>query len=99
MYRLENLNGSVSDFPLTITDYGATQPTCYEFKGPGYGQGTCVKNRGRSVWNRSSNYAVSVYYNSGCRGDSDTWSPYSHGNMSNILWEDNASHCRDTYVP
>ena len=31
--------GSISDFTGSIGDYGATQPSCYEFKGAGNGKG------------------------------------------------------------
>ena len=43
--------GSISDFTASLDDYGATQPTCYEFKGAGAGKGVCVKNNAASVWN------------------------------------------------
>src|SRR5689334_14769102 len=50
--------GSISDFTESVDDYGTTQPTCYEFKGAGNGQGLCVKNNAASVWNRTSKTVV-----------------------------------------
>jgi hypothetical protein len=56
-------HGSVSDFTGSVADYGAKQPSCSDFKGPGTGKGKCVKNNAASVWNRSSK-TVRVYFNS-----------------------------------
>ena len=39
-YHNSNLGGSVSDFFSDVKDYGTSQPGCYEFKGPGEGQGS-----------------------------------------------------------
>src|SRR4051812_9489805 len=64
LYYFSNKAGSVSDFSASVSNYGSSQPTCYEFRGAGVGQGECVKNNAMSVWNRSSR-AVTVYYNSG----------------------------------
>ena len=54
LYYNSDHAGSVSDFTTSITDYGASQPECYEFKGAGAGKGQCVKNNAASVWNRTS---------------------------------------------
>ena len=66
-YYNSNNKGSISDFTGSITDYGTTEPTCYDFKGSGAGQGNCVKNNAASVWNRSSK-TVRVYYNTDYAG-------------------------------
>jgi hypothetical protein len=57
----------LSDFATSIPDYGASQPTCYEFKGPGRGQGTCVKNNAVSAWNRTG-VTVRLYTATSCAG-------------------------------
>jgi hypothetical protein len=44
LYYNSNQAGSISDFTGSISDYDATQPSCYEFKGAGAGKGLCVKN-------------------------------------------------------
>ncbi|PWJ27165.1 peptidase inhibitor family I36 [Branchiibius hedensis] len=59
--------GSVSDFTSSLADYGATQPSCYDFKGAGAGKGKCLKNQAASAWNRTSK-TVRVYYNSNYGG-------------------------------
>ena len=83
--------GSVSDFKDSIDDYGATQPTCYEFKGPGNGQGICVKNNAASVWNRTGK-TVRVYYNSNFAGAHQDFAPGTRGNLNATLKNENASH-------
>ena len=67
LYFNSNQQGSVSDFTTSIPDYGDDQPSCYEFKSAGNGQGMCVKNNAAAVWNRTSG-PVTVYYNSGYAG-------------------------------
>src|SRR5688572_11793899 len=55
-YYNSNNKGSVSDFAgslLSVPNYGTRQPTCYDFKGFGNGQGKCIKNKVASVWNRT----------------------------------------------
>lgn len=47
-------NGSLSDFTTSISNYGNSQPTCYEFISRGNGQRQCVKNNATSAWNRRS---------------------------------------------
>ncbi|MBM7770112.1 hypothetical protein JOD54_000316 [Actinokineospora baliensis] len=86
------LSGSVSDFSGSISNYGASQPGCYEFKGPGAGQGECVKNNAISAWNRTSGNQITVYYNSGYGGISDTFLPDEHGDMIEAMRNQNASH-------
>ncbi|MFD7734405.1 CHAP domain-containing protein [Kitasatospora phosalacinea] len=83
--------GSISDFTGSISDLGATQPTCYEFKGAGSGQGVCVKNNAASVWNRTGK-TVRVYYNSGYAGASQDFAPGAKGNLNATLKNNNASH-------
>lgn len=83
--------GSVSDFTTSISDYGATQPSCYDFKGSGAGKGLCVKNHAASVWNRTSK-TVTVYYNSGYAGHSQTFASGKRANLDATLKNNNASH-------
>ncbi|TPG17221.1 peptidase inhibitor family I36 protein [Pedococcus bigeumensis] len=89
-YNSDNA-GSVSDFTTSIDDYGASQPECYEFKGAGAGQGQCVKNNAASVWNRTSG-SVTVFYNSGYSGDSQSFASGAKGNLNATLKNDNAGH-------
>jgi hypothetical protein len=91
LYYLSDRSGSVSDFTTSIPDYGASQPTCYEFRGPGAGQYQCVKNNAMSVWNRRGG-TVKVYYNSGYGGASQSFSGGSSGNLNATLSNENASH-------
>ncbi|WP_157249286.1 SpoIID/LytB domain-containing protein [Nonomuraea typhae] len=83
--------GSVSDFAGSVSNYASTQPSCYDFKGPGAGQGTCVKNAAASVWNRSRQ-VVRVFYNSGHAGTHQDFGPGVKGNLIPALKNQNASH-------
>ena len=83
--------GSVSDFTDSLDDYGATQPTCYEFKGAGNGQGVCVKNNAASVWNRTSK-TVRVFFNSNYAGAHQDFAAGARGNLNATLKNNNASH-------
>ncbi|TYB42993.1 peptidase inhibitor family I36 protein [Actinomadura chibensis] len=83
--------GSVSDFTGSVADYGTTQPSCYDFKGPGNGKGKCVKNAAASVWNRSSK-TVRVYYNSNYGGTYQDFKAGAKGNLNSSLKNQNASH-------
>ncbi|MFF0294550.1 CHAP domain-containing protein [Kitasatospora sp. NPDC004615] len=89
-YNSDNA-GSISDFSGSLGDYGATQPSCYEFKGAGNGQGVCVKNNAASVWNRTGQ-TVRVYYNSNFGGASQDFAPGAKGNLNTTLKNNNASH-------
>lgn len=89
-YYLDDLGGSLSDFTASVADYGTTQPTCYDFKSPGSGQGQCIKNNVRSAWNRSSS-TVRVYFNSGYGGAWDDVAAGTWRNLANTR-DDNASH-------
>ncbi|MFC3993796.1 SpoIID/LytB domain-containing protein, partial [Actinoplanes siamensis] len=90
-YYNSDQEGSVSDFTDSQDDYGATQPSCYEFKGEGNGQGVCVKNNAASVWNRTSR-TVRVYFNSNFAGTSQDFAPGAKGNLNATLKNNNASH-------
>ncbi|MEQ4721934.1 peptidase inhibitor family I36 protein [Nonomuraea sp. B19D2] len=90
-YFNSNNQGSVSDFTGSIDDYATTQPSCYDFKGPGDGKGKCIKNAAASVWNRSSK-TVRVYYNSGHTGTYQDFAPGAKGNLNPTLKNQNASH-------
>ncbi len=83
--------GSVSDFTTSMDDYGATQPSCYEFKGAGTGKGICVKNNAASVWNRTGK-TVRVYFNSNFAGASQDFASGAKGNLNATLKNNNASH-------
>lgn len=90
-YYNSNHAGSVSDFFSSVPDYGTSQPTCYEFRGPGAGRGLCVKNRAASVWNRSPGI-VRVYFNSNFSGRFQDLAPGAKVNLSPGLKNNNASH-------
>ncbi|MFJ5924544.1 CHAP domain-containing protein [Kitasatospora sp. NPDC092948] len=89
-YNSDNA-GSVSDFTGSLSNLGDTQPTCYDFKGAGNGQGICVKNNAASVWNRSGQ-TVRVYFNSGYAGAYQDFAPGAKGNLNATLKNNNASH-------
>ena len=91
LYYNSNHAGSVSDFTGSVSDYGASQPECYDFKGAGAGKGLCVKNNAASVWNRTSG-SVTVFYNSGYSGDSQTFATGAKVNLNATLKNDNAGH-------
>ncbi len=86
-----NRSESVSDFTTTIPNYGASQPTCYEFKGPGRGQYACVKNDAASAWNLSS-VTVRLYAGASCTGDFWVIRPGQVINDLGILVNRNQSH-------
>ncbi len=90
-YFNSNNAGSISDFTDSIDDYGASQPTCYEFKGAGNGKGLCVKNNAASVWNRTGK-TVRVYYNSNFAGAHQDFAPGAKANLNATLKNNNASH-------
>ncbi|WP_328451331.1 peptidase inhibitor family I36 protein [Amycolatopsis sp. NBC_00438] len=90
-YFYAGSQGSLSDFTGSLDNYGATQPSCYEFKTPqmsGYGQ--CMKNNARSVRNLTGK-AVRVYFNSGYCGSYDTIPANSAHDLS-VAYDNNASH-------
>jgi hypothetical protein len=89
-YRGPNLTGSLSDFTGSLANYGSTQPSCYEFRSTGTGQGQCMKNNARSAWNRSSR-TVRVYYNSNYGGTHDDVPAGTWRNLNNT-YLNNASH-------
>ncbi|WP_442945412.1 peptidase inhibitor family I36 protein [Nocardioides sp. CCNWLW239] len=91
LYYSNNQGGSVSDFAGSVSDYGTSQPTCYEFKGSGTGQGLCVKNRAASVWNRTGR-SVRVHYNSGYGGAYQTIAAGASPDLNSTLYKQNASH-------
>ena len=90
-YYNSNHQGSVSDFTGSIDNYGTTQPSCYDFKGPGNGKGLCVKNNAAAVWNRTSG-PVTVYFNTGYAGTSQTIAAGGKVNLNATLKNQNASH-------
>ncbi|MFC5835875.1 SpoIID/LytB domain-containing protein [Nonomuraea insulae] len=90
-YFNSNNQGSVSDFTGSVADYSTTQPTCYDFKGPGAGKGECIKNSAASAWNNSTK-TVRVYYNTGHTGTYQDFAPGAKANLSPTLKNQNASH-------
>ncbi|MEO3873712.1 peptidoglycan DD-metalloendopeptidase family protein [Nonomuraea sp. B12E4] len=90
-YFNSNNQGSVSDFTGSVADYATTQPSCYDFKGPGAGKGKCIKNAAASVWNRSSK-TVRVYFNTGYAGSYQDFAAGAKGNLNATLKNQNASH-------
>jgi hypothetical protein len=90
-YYNSNEAGSVSDFTDSLDDYGTSQPTCYDFKGPGNGKGVCVKNNAASVWNRTGK-TVRVYFNSNYGGAHQDFAAGAKGNLNATLKNNNASH-------
>ncbi|MFG1997535.1 SpoIID/LytB domain-containing protein [Spirillospora sp. NPDC048911] len=89
-YNSDN-QGSISDFTGSVADYGTEQPSCYDFKGAGTGQGQCVKNQAASVWNRSTK-TVRVYFNSNYSGTYQDFAAGAKGNLNAGLKNQNASH-------
>ena len=91
LYYNSNNEGSVSDFTESIPNYGDEQPSCYEFKGEGAGQGKCVKNDAASVWNRTDD-PVTVYFNSEYGGARQGIAAGAKANLNEDLKNENASH-------
>lgn len=91
LYWGSGRTGSLSDFNGSIPNYGGSQPTCYDFKGSGGGQGMCVKNRARSAWNRTTANRVTVYYLDNYGNPSDVFTPGQTKNLVNT-YLNNASH-------
>jgi len=90
-YYNSNEAGSISDFTGSISDYGTTEPSCYDFKGAGAGKGLCIKNNAASVWNRSSK-TVRVYFNTDYAGSSQDIAAGAKANLNATLKNNNASH-------
>lgn len=86
-----DLQGAWSDFSSSVGDYGTAQPSCYEFKGAGNGQGTCIKNDAGGYWNRSGK-PVTVFFNSNHGGESVTLKPGEKGKLPDAVYNNNASH-------
>ena len=90
-YYNTNGNGSISDFNGSIPNYGCSQTNCYDFRGPGNGQGKCVKNNAAAVWNRTGRPVI-VYYNSYFWGDRELIPDGTLVNLKPGLKNNNASH-------
>ncbi|NUR83095.1 MAG: hypothetical protein HOY71_03300 [Nonomuraea sp.] len=90
-YFNSNFQGSLSDFNGSVDNYNTTQPTCYDFKGPGAGKAKCIKNSAASAWNRSGK-TVRVYFNSGYTGRYQDFAPGARANLIPALKNQNASH-------
>ncbi|WP_313887692.1 peptidase inhibitor family I36 protein [Lentzea alba] len=91
LYYNSDQQGSLSDFDTSISDYGDSQPSCYDFKSAGNGQGVCVKNNAASVWNRTSS-SVTVYFNSGFGGTNQAFAAGAKDDLKAGLKNENASH-------
>jgi len=91
-YYNTGLKGSVSDHGASLADYGAKQPSCYEYKGAGAGKGQCVKNNAAAVWNRTSK-TIRVYYNSNYGGSYIDIAAGAKKNLKgSCCYNNNASH-------
>ena len=90
-YYNTNGHGSISDFNGSIPNYGGSQSNCYDFRGPGNGQGKCVKNNAAAVWNRTGRPVI-VYYNSYFWGDRELIPDGTLVNLKPGLKNNNASH-------
>ena len=91
-YYNTDLLGSVSDHGASLADYGAKQPSCYEYKGAGAGKGQCVKNNAAAVWNRTSK-TIRVYYNSNYGGSYIDIAAGAKKNLKgSCCYNNNASH-------
>ncbi|MFJ5992873.1 peptidase inhibitor family I36 protein [Lentzea sp. NPDC092896] len=91
LYYNSDHQGSLSDFTTSVPDYGDDQPSCYDFKSAGAGQGLCVKNQAAAAWNRTSG-PVTVYYNSEYGGSKQTVAASGKVNLDASLKNENASH-------
>jgi len=80
----------VSDFIGSIPNYGDSQPTCYDYKGPGAGKGQCVKNNAKSAKNLTHVHVVKVYYNRDYKGIDFAFNPGGEGNLDRLA-KQNAS--------
>jgi hypothetical protein len=89
LYWGAGLTGSVSDFSSSVPDYG--QPFCSEFKGPGPGQGQCVKDNAQSAWNRTVTSTVTVYYHPNYGNPSDVFAAGEAGDLA-ATYLHNESH-------
>jgi hypothetical protein len=91
LYHFSELGGSLSDFTGNVSNYGDSQPTCYEFKKPSAaGYLKCVKNNAASACN-TFDRDIRVYFNSGYGGKYDTVPANTCRNLTNTYYE-NASH-------
>ncbi|MEV6606214.1 peptidase inhibitor family I36 protein [Kutzneria sp. NPDC051319] len=82
LYYGPGLTGSVSDFTTSIPTYGDHQPTCYEFKGPGLGQGKCVWRNAVSALNLTSGI-VRLYTHTSCTG-AERWVIRPNDSVGNL---------------
>ncbi len=81
LYYYGGLRGSVSDFNTRIPGYGPAQPTCYEFRTPGFaGYQSCVWHNAMSAWNRTS-HTVRVHKIINYRGGYDQFAPGGSGDL------------------
>lgn len=93
-YLGRSIPSSVSDFGFSVTNYGDSQPSCYEFKGPGPGQSQCVKNNAIGYWNRTNKpVTVFVLRNYNSEDGEQTVTAGASGNLASYLRDNNASHC------
>lgn len=90
-YYNSNQAGSLSDHAGSEDDYGTNPSSCYHFLSDGAGQHLCIKNNAASVWNRTGK-TVTVYYNSGYSGPSQSFADGVKANLNSTLKNENASH-------
>jgi hypothetical protein len=92
LYYNSGLLGSVSDFNASVSNYGPSQPSCYEFRTVNYdGYGQCVWENAASVWNRS-NRSVTLYSGTGYSGNWQIFLPGANTNVSPGMKNKNRSH-------
>ncbi|WP_290050214.1 peptidase inhibitor family I36 protein [Amycolatopsis solani] len=83
--------GSVSDFAVgDIPNLGPTQPTCYEFRGDGVGEGECVWRLADSAWNRTDRN-VRVFTNVDYKNTSDLFLANRQRTNLNLAFRRNES--------
>jgi len=93
LYWGSNFTGSVSDFDGSLSNYGSSQPTCYEFRTPGMpGYQQCVKNNAASARNKTQANNVTVYAGSGFVPPSDFFAPGQARNLNSGVQNNNGSH-------
>lgn len=84
-YRVGTSGGSLSDFAVgDIPTLGPTQPTCYEFRGAGLGNGECVWHNAESAWNRTG-HDVRVFINVRYTNLSDRINSGTRGNLDHAF--------------
>ncbi len=91
LYYGEGQTGAVADFTNSKRDY-TESGSCITFEGAGKaGNGVCVQNHAKSVWNRTGGPAYE-FYNSDFGGTYDVVPSGAQANLNANVYNDNASH-------